>query len=168
MGGSHIFCLYVLMRSGMEPDIFQCQLCWASLGKSGVHPAFRTVGPLLVSFLLHGLNLLPSLKSLFSPYLQHMSSFLSTSKLLLSQLSERVQGPEPSFWKRFFGHPCWSFLSWVRKAACSLGFSSGPGILWRRAKCCEAWIRGVFLVYFIYSGLQYFKSWCRVYSTPYH
>ena len=58
--------------------------------------------------------------------------------------SVRMSRAQSSLWQRFLGHPCWRSLSWVRRAACSLGFSSGPGTLWRRARCYEVCIRGVY------------------------
>ena len=58
--------------------------------------------------------------------------------------SVRMSRAQSSLWQRFLGHPCWSSLSWVRRVACSLGFSSGPGTLWRRARCYEVFIRGAY------------------------
>lgn len=58
--------------------------------------------------------------------------------------SVRMSRAQSSLWQRFLGHSCWSSLSWVRRAARSLGFSSGPGTLWRRARCYEVFIRGVY------------------------
>ena len=116
---------------------------WARQEGADVFPEFQSrchpAAPLL-----RLLSLLQPLAPLCIPHLQDI--FLpQPGRCYLD--SVRMSRAQSSLWQRFLGHPCWRSLSWVRRAACSLGFSSGPGPLWRRARCYEVCIRGVYSWY---------------------